>query len=77
MWRQPEGLGIGVPWGWRAKHYQLGSGMNTTAKGTQEEVWAHRRIKGMARGEGVCCHTNIFPVHMTLREWGAYGTGNG
>ena len=36
MWRQPEGLGSGVP--------QAGE-QRATAKGTQEEVWAHRRSK--------------------------------
>ena len=47
VWRQPAGLGSSVPW---VREW------DTTAKGTWEEVWAHRRSKvpllGRARGEG-------------------------
>lgn len=56
VWRQSEGLGSGVP--------QAGE-PSTIAKGTQEEVWPHRRGKapllGRARGGGVDCHRNLFP----------------
>ena len=66
VWRQPEGLGSGVP--------QAGE-QSTIAKGTQEEVWPHRRGKapllGRARGGGVDCHRNL-PVHITgSQRWGA------
>ena len=48
MWRQPE----------EAREW------STTAKGAQEEVWAHRRGKvpllGNTRGVGVDHHRNIF-----------------
>ena len=52
VWGQPEGLGSGVP---RAEEW------NTTAEGTQEEVWACRRSKasfivGRLRGGEVDCH---------------------
>ena len=56
VWRQPEGLGSGVPWDGE---------QNTTAKGTWEEIWAHRRsespLLGRARGGGADCHRNLLP----------------
>ena len=56
VWREPEGLGSGVP--------QTGE-QNATAKGSWEEVWAHRRSKapllGRTRGGGADHHRNLFP----------------
>ena len=75
LWRQPEGLGRSMP--------QAGE-QNTTAGGTQEEVWTHRRSKvlllGRARGEGTDRHRNLFPCagsqrvgHLLQRLWVARG----
>ena len=72
VWRQPEGLGSSVP---------PAGEQNATAKGTREEVWAHRRSKvpflGMTRGGGVDHHGNI-PAHVwILRGRVTSGTGYG
>ena len=55
MWKQPEGLGISVPWS---------SEWNATAEGTRDEVWAHRRSKSplLGRMKGVVdLHRNLLP----------------
>ena len=58
VWRQPEGLGSGVP--------QAGE-QSAIAEGTQDKVWAYRRNKvpllGRVRGRGVDHHRNLFHVH--------------
>ena len=55
VWKQPEGLGSDLP---RARE------QSTTAKGTQEEVWARGRseapLLGRARGRGTDRHKNVF-----------------
>ena len=60
VWRQPEGLGSGATWAGEQK---------TTAEGTWEEVWAHRRSKvpllGKVRGGGVDHHRNL-PMHVHM-----------
>ena len=65
MWRQSEGLGSSVP--------QAGE-LKARAKGSQEEVWAHRSSKapllGMVRGGGVDCHRNLSPCTHADSEGG-------
>ena len=55
---------------------------NTTAKGTWEEIWAHRRSKGpllrRTRGGGGTAIGISFLMHaLALREWGTSGAGMG
>ena len=70
LWRQPDGLGSSVP--------QTGE-QNTTAKGSQEEVWDHRRSKlwllGRVRGGRVTCHRNLPAQAWALRGWVTSDTG--
>ena len=57
MWRQPKGLGSGALWAGE---------WSTIAKGTQEEVWVHRRIKSplleKARGRGADHHRSTHRI---------------
>ena len=52
---------------------------NTTAEGTWEEVWAHRRNKGPLLGKrrvrGVDHHRNLPAQVWDLRGWDTSGTG--
>ena len=73
VWRQPEGLGSGVP---------LAEEQNATAEETLEEVWAHRRGKAplfeRVRGGGAEHDINLFHCTQGLyRCWGASGAGYG
>ena len=56
LWRQPEGLGSDVT---QAEEW------SATAKGTQEEFWAHRRstapLLGRTRGRRADHHRDTFP----------------
>ena len=65
VWRHPEGL--------ESNAAQVGE-QNATAKGTQEEVWAHRKTKapllGRVKGGGADHHRYIFPCSHGLSEIG-------
>ena len=64
-WGQSERLGSGAPWAGE---------QNATAKGTLEEVWAHRRSKmpllGRAREGNADLHRNLFLYRHRLSECG-------
>ena len=67
VWRQSEGPGSSVLWAGE---------QNATAKGTQKEVWVHRRrskapLLGRVRGRGADNHRNIFPcAHVDSQRGG-------